>query len=928
MSSKVAIIGAACRLPGADSVQELWELVQAGRTTFETVTPEESTRYGYKESHVEDSAFIPVRSTLSDFDTFDAEYFGIPTHEAVLMDPQQRVFLETVWSALEDSGHARDHKGLRVGLFGSTSGSTYLTGPLAEAGIWDPPDINFSAMLANEKDFLCTRTSYTLGLTGPSVVLQSACSSSLLATHAARLALLDDECDLAVVGGVSISLPYMGGYLHRTGGIFSPKGTCRPFDAAAEGTVKGNGAAAIVLRKAHEAEADRDYIYSFLAGVAVNNDGSDKAGYAAPSIQGQSEVLVEAMRDAQTGAEDIVYTETHGTGTQLGDPIEARALTKARNNNTGAIGYLGSIKANMGHLDAAAGITGLLKTALVLQHQTVPPLTGFSQANPWLDLDGAGLRAPTETIRPAGGIPAAAVSSFGMGGTNVHAVLHRAEPTPRTGPPHNTYRVVLSAPTVFALRRSAERLRLRLTQQPALRIDDVAYTLETGRRPERYSMSVTASAIDELAQQLPAAEIEDQGKSPEPDHPVLSDSNDYTHARRVPLPGTVYERRRFWIETPTAQDNDGDEVLHMMRSLLTDADLQPDDDFFEAGADSLTVIDLIAKIKDTVGTNLEYSDVERARTAANLSEIIAEPGSDTDPGNPTAADRPRGSDPAGHDAAAPQTGRVAHVNNIIPVTGKGTRNIFLAHPAGGTVTCYADLSRYVDESINIFGLYYPTEYVGHSLTMRELAAQYVRSIRAHQPEGPYLIGGYSFGGNLAVEMALQLEQAGADVETLVLIDSHPPHAYTQGDCSPEAYLDAFPDLLRAVMPDVQFGHGLSSAATPADVINAVTAPDWNEGMRRELEGFFTVWRENHTALKRWTPDRVPSCPAIIFEAAEPEPANVLEALDIGSTSVREWNRYLGADIQFVPVDGDHYSIFRGAAALEQMGQGMTDALDI
>lgn len=924
MTSDIAIIGLGCRLPGADSVAELWDVIESGATTFEAVTRADSERFGYSEAQIADSSFVPVRSALTDFDSFDAAYFGIPDHEAALMDPQHRVFLETVWSALEDSGHAGSNDCLRVGLFGSTSSSTYLNGPLADAGLWDVNDMNYSAMLANEKDFLCTRTSYTLGFTGPSVVIQSACSSSLLAVHAARQALLNDECDLAIAGGVSISLPHMGGYLHRTGSIASKAGTCRPFDKAADGTVKGNGAAVVVLRKAYEAEADRDHVYALIASSAVNNDGADKAGYPAPGVKGQSEVIAEAVRQSGIDAADIGYVEAHGTGTPLGDPIEVRALSKSRGSQLGAPCFLGSLKGNLGHLDAAAGVAGLIKAALVLAHQTVPPMAGFSEANAWLDLAAGGFQVPAEAVRLDGGITAAAVSAFGMGGTNVHAVLRRSvPPVPRLSS-GGRVRVELSGATPESVRGGALKLSAFLTENPDVSVEDVAYTLAVGRRLDQFRTSAIVTSVAELLSALAQPVIEDSGSRRGED--TGADLGDLPDGRRIPLPGTVLERTRHWVDAeprsrtlprdaPATDEVTEDAVVLEMRRLLTNGDLALDDDFFDAGADSLLAIDLQAAIKDRFGVELEFGDMEQGRTARGITGRIRD----------RAQSVPQNQIPPQIAKGAPRE-VLPDASNLVHVSGTGERNVFLIHPAGGTTTCYVDLARHTHESLRIIGLSFPSEYIGRNLSMRDLSERYIAAIRNYQPEGPYIIGGYSFGGNLAVEIAIQLEDAGQAVERLILFDSHPPHAYTQADCPDDAYIEAFAELLQVMIPSVRFADGADLSTTVEDILAAVVEPVWPDSVRQELGQFFQIWQDNHGVLKRWTPDRKVQAPVLVLEASSPEPPEVLEKLAIAQTTVREWDRYIAGELTFIPVQGDHYSIFRTEVALKPMGNALTDAL--
>ncbi|GAA3587774.1 hypothetical protein GCM10022198_09190 [Klugiella xanthotipulae] len=867
----VAIIGMACRLPGASTLDDFWSLIESGRTTFEPVPRDDSLRYGFSDTQLADPAFVPVRSTLDGYDAFDNTFFGISSRDAALMDPQQRVFLETVWSALNDAGVDYSADNIRVGLFGSTSTSTYLSGPITEAGMWDANDLNFSAMLANDKDFLCTRTSYTLGLTGPSVVVQSACSSSLLAVHLAATALRRGECDYAVVGGVSISLPHLGGYLARAGSIFSPTGTCQPFDTSANGTVKAHGAGAVVLCADTVAAATGAQIYAQVAGSATNNDGRDKVGFPAPSVSGQAAAIAEAVRSSGVPVSDLGYIETHGTGTALGDPIEIRALTRAlgRQPSDSPIA-LGSLKASMGHLDAAAGVSALIKTALVLHHGVIPPLAGFTTPHPRMGLAAAAFEACAQPTVVPGGVAAAGVSSFGMGGTNVHVVLRRAEePSEATAAastdpddsPHHE------------LRRDRHWVS--------------AFGSETG------STAAGAAATGTAA----------------PTPTVLEADAEAPTGARNDARGTT---------TPTRPDEVLTGILTLVSRMLAMPELSPDDDLFDAGADSLTAIDLLAELADRFTVDLAYGDLERARTVRAIAQTVSERQAGGTTGG-TAPDTITTRTPSGGSQHPTESAR-----NLIPILRRGPRTLFLAHPAGGTTTCYADLARHLAGNLSIVGLSFPDEYRHRDLTMRQLAARYIAAIREQQPEGPYLIGGYSFGGNLAAEMALQLDEAGETVEQLVLIDAHPAHAYTAGDCGEAAYVAAFPSLLESLVPGIRFDPAADPARSHGDVLESVLSPEWSAGMRRELSAFFDIWQNNHGVLKRWTPDRMLDCPVLILEATQPEPPEVLARLNIAPTSVHEWDRYVRGAIRYARVPGDHYSIFRDDDSLRILGKALDD----
>jgi len=384
-SGGIAIVGMAGRFPGADSIEEFWQNLVNGVESISRFTNEELQQSGIDAAALANPDFVKVRGLIREPEAFDAAFFGISQREAELMDPQHRLFLETCWHALEHAGMAPTLFAGLIGVWGGMStgmtNNTYLLANLHAHGHLDPEDV-LGAMLGNENDYLTTRVSYKLHLRGPSVNVQSACSTSLVAVAQACQSLLTWQCDAALAGGVSVSYPQKDGYIYQEGGIGSPDGHCRPFDARAEGTVFSNGVGIVVLRRLEDAIADGQTVYAVIRGVATNNDGAAKVSFAAPSVDGQAEVISMALAAADVDPGTIDYVEAHGTGTPLGDPIEVSALTKAyRAAGVTRTGYcgLGSVKSNFGHLDSAAGVTGLIKTALALHHRRIPPTLHFEQ---------------------------------------------------------------------------------------------------------------------------------------------------------------------------------------------------------------------------------------------------------------------------------------------------------------------------------------------------------------------------------------------------------------------------------------------------------------------------------------------------------------------------------------------------------------------
>ncbi len=498
----IAIVGLSGRFPGASGVAQLWANLRAGIPSIARFSEEELATSGVAPELRRDPRYVPAAGVLEGVELFDAGFFGYNPREAELLDPQHRLFLECAWEALEDAGYDSLHVPGPVGVFASLGFNRYLHQILASV---EPRGLQL--LLGNDKDFLATRVSYKLDLTGPSMTVQTACSSSLVAVHLACQNLRLGACGMALAGGVSIVLPQRAGYLYEEGGIVSPDGCCRAFDAGARGTVGGSGAGIVVLKRLEDALAHGDTIHAVLLGSAVNNDGgSGKAGYTAPSVAGQAAVLSAALADAGVSPESIGYVEAHGSGTPLGDPIEVAALNQAFRQESGRTGpcFLGSVKTNVGHLDAAAGVTGLIKTVLALEHRQIPPSLHFSAPNPAIDFAAGPFRVADRLIDwNADGEPRrAGVSAFGIGGTNVHAVLEEAPPAAPSGPSRPWQVLLLSARTPAALERMTDGLADRLEGNPDLSLADAAYTLRVGRRPFAYRRAVLAATREEAAAAL------------------------------------------------------------------------------------------------------------------------------------------------------------------------------------------------------------------------------------------------------------------------------------------------------------------------------------------------------------------------------------------------------------------------------------------
>lgn len=498
----IAVVGLACRYPGASTPEAYWDLLREGREAIRNLSDDELRARGVSEADLRDPRYVKRGASLDGVAGFDAGFFGFSALEASLLDPQHRHFLECSWEALERAGHVPSRFDGRIGVFAGNGMQTYFaTHLLPNARVMEDHGLFLVRHTGNDKDFLATRVAYEFDLRGPAITVQSACSTSLVAVHMAAQSLLAFECDMALAGGVSIDLPYGVGYHYEPGGVASPDGRCRAFDARAEGTLFGAGCGVVALRRLADAIEDGDVVHAVIRGSAVNNDGRSKVGYLAPSVDGHATVVAEAIEVADLRADDLHYIEAHGTGTPVGDPIEVAALTQAFRVHSDAIGVcgLGSVKPNVGHLDTAAGVSSLQKVVLALQHGELPPTLHFTAPHPSLQLGETPFRVIAEREAWTDAPRRAGVSSIGVGGTNAHVVLEQAPPrTPRASR-EETCLLALSAKSPEALRDQMIRLSQALRNIDALHAD-VAYTLDVGREAWPYRACVASSTLTRAAE--------------------------------------------------------------------------------------------------------------------------------------------------------------------------------------------------------------------------------------------------------------------------------------------------------------------------------------------------------------------------------------------------------------------------------------------
>ncbi|WP_165482873.1 condensation domain-containing protein, partial [Legionella gratiana] len=666
----IAIIGMAGRFPGADDLETFWSNLQSGKEGITYYSREELLEQGLDPSLVDHPNYVKAQCKLSDIKCFDAEFFGYTASEAEIMDPQHRLLMQCAWHALEDANYNPHHYAGDIGLFAGCGQNNYFSDHVLPNQTQDDLSRQFQLMIHQQANFLCTKIAYKLNLTGPAITVQTACSTSLVAVHQACLALNAGDCDIALAGGVSIGQLEKQGYLYQPGLIFSPDGKCRAFDAQAQGTFEGQGVGLVVLKPLSNALADEDFIYAVIKASAINNDGHQKIGFTAPSPQKQAQVIALAQQRAACPPDTISYIEAHGTGTALGDPIEMEGLTQVFNDSGLAPGScaLGSVKTNIGHLDVAAGIAGLIKTILCLYHKQLVPTLHYQSSNNKINFAGTPFYVNT-VLKPwtRDDVPRrAGISSFGIGGTNAHLILEEAP-------------------------AEAKQERESPILYPFAKTE---YWLPAGR----------AAAVAQLPTQTNGVIVRDR------EH-ILS------------------VLRSLWI------------------TLLGIESFKNNEDFFDLGGDSLVAVQLSAQLQRQLGVHLELMSLNRITIDGLLALIEKEQEKTAKARSPV----------------------------VLIKAGKTQQNtipLVLIHPIGGDVYFYRDLAKSLPENQTVYALRSPLLDGGAPCSSIEsMAASYLHHLRQFGLQPPYILGGSSFGGAVAIEMAKQLDQSGQSIPLVALIDT-------------------------------------------------------------------------------------------------------------------------------------------------------------
>ncbi|NLE79635.1 MAG: hypothetical protein GX610_08620 [Rhodococcus sp.] len=871
-----AIVGGAVSLPGVDDLDRMRSDLHTGNTHFDTVSRAQALAAGLGEHEVDHENYVATASPLDRATCFDREFFRMTAAEALWTDPQHRLLLTLTQEAVESAAVSADTG--RVGVYTTIGSPSYLWGRVAPEDQPGPARVDYQSLLGNDRDFVSSRIAYKFGFTGAAMNVQSACSSSLVALHQACLALAFGDIDVAVVGAASLEFPQEHGYIYEQGGILSPTGRSRPFDADADGTLRGSGGGVVILRRLGDAVADQDNILAVVAGSAVNNDGSQKMGYSAPSVQGQQDVLTRAMERAGVAPSDIGYVEAHGTGTAIGDPIEFRALSRAYGDGADRSGpcYLGSAKANYGHLDVAAGMIGLLKAVLVLESETVFPQPGFSEPNPSIGLDKSPFDIATAPVSLPG-LSHASVSSFGMGGTNAHVVLRKA---PNRARPDSADRVsiTVSARSSEGLTSYRRRLAEYLRSRPDLDIRDVAATLDT-RTSYENSWTTTAGTVAELADRL-----DRDGDVPGD----VESGQSATVGLEIWLPPAPLLRERHELpfvlaSRDTSSPQHGTTGVRETFLRLVSEELgvrvDADTDFFAAGGESMTLVTLVGKLTDLHGFRADFDELDGVTRLGEMSGVLEG-----------------------------QANSRGETRSDLIVYGSGDPDIYLYPPAGGTNFCYAALHRTAPEhTLAAF------RAVRSGETVEDIAAECVANMRkADAIRDGMVLGGYSFGGNVAFEIARILENdESVSPRHIVMIDSYAPGSFRGLSDSSGRMASEIEELLR----------GAAMELTGYD-----SGTDTDSSGERVLDAFGAVWSANNRALARYRPAGTVRAPITLLRADTRLSDARATALGIDVDRTDDWAEWTSARFDVVDVPGDHYSLFTDPADRSVTAQTFTSVL--
>ncbi|MCH2546511.1 MAG: thioesterase domain-containing protein [Alphaproteobacteria bacterium] len=829
MMEEIAIIGLACRVPEAEHATRFWQNLLTAKDSVSHFSSKEIQQ----DAEAPSNHYVAAKGVLKDAECFDHEFFDIPPSVAKWLDPQQRIFLETCYHALEDSGYAQHAAGRSIGVFAGASFNTYLTENLQKhPQLFDKADWH-QLVINNSADFLSTRVAYAFDLQGPAQTIQTACSSSLVAVHHACTSLLTYQCDMALAGGISITSPIKGGYDYKENSVFSASGTCRPFDENADGMVPGNGAGVVILKRLSDALVDNDHIYAVIAGSAINNDGRNKMSFAAPTAKGQVNVIRAAADFAGISPAQFAFVETHGTGTKLGDRIELSALNEVLTEAGAADCALTSTKANIGHLDAAAGVIGLIRSALSLHHGIIAPSANFSALPKELSAKDSAYYINKTTKKLPAAHNYAGVSSFGIGGTNAHAII-RSIPKNQNAVlhKHEYYILPLSAKSPQALNRLKASYLEYVAEVPADSICNVAYSLQCHRKHYAFRDYITLDTQGNITTLPKGSDSYKQAQLWLQGTVKASAIQSFASGCKMPLlPSYAFKRKRCWLADDVAHKpaalsaqftappaihattNIAEAIRTILKEQLGVKEIDDEQRFEDMGIDSFLSIDLLCLIEERTGKTLAYETFMQHDSVYKLSAYIAS--------------LTKNSPPPTHPVDS-------SLCILLKAGDTELAPIFMIHPAGGSVTVFRDICQSMQTKRCIYGIQALPNLAASfkRSTIAHMAKDYLVAIQAKQPYGPYALCGSSMGGAVAYEIAALLQAQGEQIELLAMLDTPSPSRPSVVPETDEAVMEA----IREFSPQVH-----------AQLVDSL-----NTSQIRTQE-FIKLWRLHHDSVFNYSP---------------------------------------------------------------------------
>lgn len=920
---KIAVIGISGIYPDADTPEKMFENLLAGKNSVRFLTRRELKKSGIEDSVLAEENYKNYGTTINNYKNFDYKFFDMTPFEAKLTDPQQRIFLQCAFQALQDAGYDPFDVQEKMGVFGSESSALYLQKNIIFSKYYNPERYDYPIVLGNDPDSLSTRVSYKFNLQGPSLTVQSGCSSSLVALNYAIQSIISGECYSSLVGGVSLRLPQPAGYFYSEGSTFSKTGIISPFSKEADGMVVSSGCSMVVVKKLDDAIKDHNYIYGVIEGIGVNNDGNQKVGYTAPSVKGQVGAINIALKKAGISSSDIDYIEMHGTGTSIGDPIEFRSIVRGYGKSVGKKVYLGSIKANIGHLDAAAGLTGMVKDLLILKNRIIPKQINFTSSNENINLTENGFDICTCNEKLNSGKHYVAFTSLGIGGTNVHGILSSYQ-NEQTANIKSEFLIPVSGQNQKYLNQELLLLASYLKRNTGISITDIGYTMFRRLSRQPFRTYFVVENINELLESVTKYIMEENDKNRKINElgeewikngrkSVLV--SQIPEGNIIPLPSIRFLGEELWVESESKKQpltlnvsevsNRGTDTLSKILNIWAEnigRYVEPDEVFSEIGGESLTAVMIIGQINTELSLHLNPSLLQTYDTPNKMNDYISEIVEEKN-----------------------------KEDNVV-LLNKGTKNIsmFLIHPAGGSIFCYEKLLRGIDTSISIYGISYP-ENISPQNSIDKLAKIYANQIKKviSDKQNKIILGGYSFGGNESLSVMKELNDMGYKVSKIVMIDSIVPEAYSEAKLAKQDYINKFPEIWQFIM----------GAASSGDLQLKEKFDNINQAIRYSrkqhqipdtisdemVERLFSIWTANHKVLSEQVLPTDLDVEITLFYATEKLSYDLYSFTYMKPYEADEWRKY-SKRLKVIYVDGNHYSMFGEQEKLKKLQKQFQEVL--